>query len=346
MFKSLFNLFSKDVGLDLGTSHIRVYLKNRGLVFNEPSIVAINKRTAQIVSFGQPVIKMIGKTPPHLQIVKPLVSGIVSDFEVTEKLLRLIFEKIFRQKPGFLIRPRVVVAIPLDVTEVEKKSIEDVIYQAGAREVFLVERPMAAAIGAKLPVHESIGNLIVELGAGLSEIAVISLSGVVTSKSLKIGGETLNKNIMQYLKEKFGILIGEQTAEEIKIKIGSAMPLDKSEELKVKGRDLVTGLPKEIIVNDNQIKEAIIPFVKQITESISNTIEKTPPELVKDIYERGVVLSGGGALLKNLDKFIQKKIDIPVQIVDDPIMSTIRGTGYILEDFENLKEVFIPSTRT
>ena len=204
---------------------------------------------------------------------------------------------------------------------------------------------MAAAIGARLPIHESIGNLIIELGGGLSEIAVISLSGVVTWKSLKIGGETMNKNIIQYLREKFGILLGDQSAEEIKIRIGSAAPLDKPQEMKIRGRDLVTGLPKEITVTEAQIREAIMPALKQIVESISDTIEKTPPELVADIYERGLILSGGGVLLKNFDKLIQKKINIPIHIADDPLTSVVRGTGLILEDFENLKEVIIPSAR-
>jgi rod shape-determining protein MreB len=345
MFKLISGLFSKDIGVDFGTIHTRIYVKGRGLVLDEPSIVAINLRTDQIIALGQAAVKMIGKVPPYLQIVRPLINGVISDFEVAEKMLRLIFEKIHRSSFVFTPRPKVVAAVPLDVTEVEKKSLEDVILQAGARQVFLVERPMAAAIGARLPIHESVGNLIVELGGGLSEVAVISLSGVVTWKSLKIGGETLNKNIIQYMREKFSILIGDQMAEEIKIKIGSAAPLDKSQEMKIRGRDLVTGLPKEIVITDAQIREAMMPVLKQIVESISDTIEKTPPELVADIYERGIVLSGGGALLKNLDKLIQKKINIPIHIADDPLTSVVRGTGLILEDFENLKNVFIPSAR-
>lgn len=345
MLDLLFGLFSKDVGIDLGTTNTRIYVKGRGLILNEPSIVAINLRTDQIIALGQAAMKMIGKVPPHIQIVRPLINGVISDFEIAEKMLRLIFEKVHRDTFVFMPRPKVVAAIPLDVTEVEKKSLEDVILQAGARKVFLVERPMAAAIGARLPIHESIGNLIIELGGGLSEIAVISLSGVVTWKSLKIGGETLNKNIIQYLREKFGILLGDQSAEEIKIRIGSAAPLDKPQEMKIRGRDLVTGLPKEITVTETQVQEAIMPVLKQMVESISDTIEKTPPELVADIYERGLILSGGGALLRNLDKLIQKKINIPIHIADDPLTSVVRGTGLILEDFENLKGVIIPSAR-
>ncbi|MGC9049144.1 MAG: rod shape-determining protein [Patescibacteria group bacterium] len=345
MFKNLLGLFSKDIGIDFGTTNTRIYVKDRGLVLDEPSIVAINNRTDQIIAFGQAAVKMIGKVPPHIQVVRPLVHGVVSDFEVAEKMLRLIFEKVHQNTFAFIPRPKVVAAIPLDVTEVEKKSLEDVILQAGARQVFLVERPMAAAIGARLPIHESIGNLIVELGGSLSEVAVISLSGIVTWKSLKIGGETLNKNIIQYLREKFGILLGDQTAEEIKLKIGSAAPLDKPQEMKIRGRDLLTGLPKEIVITDAQVREAMMPILKQIAESISDTVERTPPELVADIYERGLILSGGTALLRNLDKLIQKKINIPIHIADDPLTSAIRGTGLILEDFENLKGVIIPSAR-
>jgi len=345
MFKSLFGLFSKDIGVDLGTTNTRVYIKDRGLVSNEPSIVAINTRTDQIIALGQMAVRMIGKVPPHIQIIKPIVNGVVSDFEVAEKMLRLIFEKIHRD--NFLItpRPRVVATIPLDVTEVEKKSLEDVILQVGARKVFLVERPMAAAIGSRLPIHESIGNLIVELGGGLFEVAVISLSGVVTWKSLKVGGETLNKHMIQYLREKFGILLGDQTAEEIKLRIGSAAAVDKPQEIKVRGRDLITGLPREILVTDSQVREAISPILKQLVESISDTIEKTPPELVADIFERGLVLSGGGSLLRNFDKLIQKKINIPIHLVDDSLTAAVRGAGLILEDFENLKSVIIPSAR-
>ncbi|MDD2647142.1 MAG: rod shape-determining protein [Patescibacteria group bacterium] len=345
MFNNLLGLFAKDIGVDLGTANTRIYIKDRGLVLNEPSVVAINTRTDQIIALGQMALRMIGKVPPHIQIVKPIVNGVVSDFEVAEKMLRLIFEKIHHGNFFITPRPRVVATIPLDVTEVEKKSLEDVILQAGARQVFLVERPMAAAIGSRLPIHESIGNLMVELGGGLSEVAVISLSGVVTWKSLKIGGETLNKQLIQYLREKFGILLGDQTAEEIKTRIGAAAPNDKPQEIKVRGRDLISGLPKEINITDAQVREAILPILKQIVESISDTIEKTPPELVADIYERGVVVSGGGSLLRNIDKLIQKKINIPIHLADDPLTTSVRGAGLILEDFENLKSVLIPSAR-
>lgn len=345
MFKNLFALFSKDVGVDLGTTNTRIYVKGRGLLLNEPSVVAINTRSGQIIAFGDEAVKMIGKAPSHIITVKPLVNGVVSDFEVAEKMLKSIIERIHRDTIAIFPRPRVVVGIPLDVTEVEKKSVEDVVLQAGAREVLLVERPVAAAISARLPIHEAIGNLILETGGGLSEVAVISLSGVVSWKALKVGGETLNKNIIQYIREKFNVLIGEQTAEELKIKIGAAAPLEKSQEMKVRGRDLVTGLPREIVVTDAQVREAMLPLLKMIVEAISGTIEKTPPELVADIYERGIILSGGTALLRNFDKLIQKRINIPIHIADDPLTAGVRGCGLVLEDFENLKSVIIPSAR-
>jgi len=344
MLKKFFGLFSKDIGIDLGTTNVRVYVRGRGLVINEASVVAVNLRNDQIVAIGNNALRMMGKSPSHISVVKPLNHGVISDFEVTEKMLKLIFEKVHRDTFTLVSRPRVVASIPLDVTEVEKKSLEDVILQAGAREVFLVERPVAAAIGVRLPIQESIGNLIVELGGGLSEVAVISLNGIVAKKSLKMGGELLDKNIIGYVREKFGILLGDQTAEEIKIKIGSAFN-NKNQEIRAKGRDLVKGLPKEIVINEEQVREAIMPLLKTVIEGIHETIEATPPELVSDIYERGIILSGGGAQLPGLDKLVQKRINIPVMVTDDPSTAIIRGTGLILEDFENLKQVFIPSAR-
>jgi rod shape-determining protein MreB len=337
--------FSKDIALDLGTTNVRVYVRGRGVVVNEPTIVAINTRSDQIVAIGSNALRMLGKAPSHISVVKPLANGVISDFEVTEKMLRMIFNKVHHDSFTLIPRPRVVASVPLDVTEVEKKSLEDVILQAGARTVFLVERPVASAIGARLPVQESIGNLIVELGGGISEIAVISLNGIVAHKSLKVGGELLSKNIIDYVRENFGVLLGQQTAEAVKIKIGSAASVNKSQEMKIKGRDLVSGLPREVIITDVQVREAVLPSLKIITEGVRDTIESTPPELVSDIYERGVVLSGGASLLRGLDKLIRKKINISVYLVDDPSTAVIRGMGLILEDFDNLKSVIIPSAR-
>jgi len=344
MLKKVFGFLTKDLGIDLGTVNTRIYLKGRGIVVNQSSLVAINTRIDQIIAIGLGAKKMLGKAPAYVSLIKPIENGVVSDFEITEKMLRNAFMKIHSGLFS-LPRPRVITAVPLDITEVEKKSFEDVILQAGARGVFLVERPMAAAIGMRLPVSESVGNIVAEIGGGLSEIAVIALNGIVAWKSLKIGGETWNKNIWQYVKEKFNLLLGEQTIEEIKVKIGSAFPQKETREMKVKGRDLITGLPKEVSLGEEEIREAILPSVNLIVEAISDTIEKTPPELVADILNRGILLSGGGAMLRGLDKLINKKIKIPTYLTDDSSTSVIRGLGLILEDFENLKEVLLPLSK-
>ncbi len=343
MFKKI---FSKDIGLDLGTTNTRVYIRGKGLVVNESTIMAFNSRNDQVVAIGNNALRMLGKAPGHISIIKPLVNGVISDFEITEKMLKLIFNKVHHDSFTLIPRSRVVASIPLDITEVEKKSLEDVILEAGAREVFLVERPIAAAIGARLPVQESIGNLIVELGGGLSEVAVISLNGIVSYRSMKVGGELINRNIINYVRENFGILLGDQTTENLKTKIGSAASVNKAQEMKVKGRDLVSGLPREVTITDTQVREAILPTLKIIIDGIRDTIESTPPELVSDIYERGIILSGGASLLVGLDKLIRKKINISVCLVDDPATAVARGTGLILEDFDNLKSVIIPSARS
>lgn len=287
---------------------------------------------------------MLGKAPTYISIIFPLEHGIISDFEVTEKMLKANLEKVNASKMTFF-QPKIMTAIPLDVTEVEKKSFEDIMMQVGARNVFLVERPVAAAIGMRLPVNESVGNLIAEIGGGLTEIAVIALNGIVAWKSLKIGGQTWNQDIKQFVKDKFNLLLGDQTVEEIKLKIGSVFPQKESSKIRVKGRDLITGLPKEISLTEEEVREAILPSVNFIIESINDTIETTPPELVADILEKGIILSGGGSLLKGLDKLISQKVKIPVHLSDDPLTSVIRGLGLILEDFENLKSVLLPSTK-
>ncbi|MFN3301923.1 MAG: rod shape-determining protein [Patescibacteria group bacterium] len=340
----LFDFFSKRLGVDLGTVNTKIYLSGRGIVINQPTMVAINTRTDQIIAQGFSAKKMLGKAPSYVSVVKPLEQGIIVDFEVAEKMLHSAIEKI--QASFFsLARPEVIISVPLDITEVEKKSFEDVVLRAGARKIYLVERPVAAAIGIRLPVAESVGNIVAEIGGGLTEIAVIALNGIVAWKSLKIGSETWNKNIIQYIREKANLLLGEQTAEEIKIKISSVVPQKEFQEMKVKGRDLITGLPKEISISQEEVREAILPSVEQIIEAISDTIEKTPPELVADVLERGIILSGGGAQLKGLADLINKRIKIPVHVADDPTTSVVRGLGLILEDFENLKEVLLPSTR-
>ncbi len=345
MFNNLFGKFSRDLGVDLGTANTLVYCKDKGIIINEPSVVAVNQRTGQIVAVGHAAKDMIGKTPPHIATVKPLVAGIISDFEVTEKMLKFFIEKSHKDGFNILPRPRVVIGVPLDLTEVERKAVEDAALNAGAREVLLVEEPMAAAIGARLPIMDPVGNMVVDIGGGTTEIAVISLSGVVTWKSLPIAGDEMNKNVVTFAKENFNLLLGERVAENIKMRIGSAMQLDEPLSMEMRGRDMVTGLPKEIMVNDSQIREALARSVRAIVENIKSALEITPPELVADIYERGIVLTGGGALLKGLDKVISRAAEIPVRVADDPLTCVVRGTGILLEETELLKTIALPSSQ-
>lgn len=344
MLNKLFGRFSKDIGIDLGTANTLVYVKDKGIVINEPSVVAINTRTEEILAVGDDAKKMVGKTPAHIVAVKPLQDGVISDFEITEKMLKYFIEKIHKESRGFVPRPRVIIGLPMEVTEVEKKAAEDATLSAGAREVYLIEEPLAAAIGARLPIHEPSGFMIVDIGGGTTEIAVISLGGIVTKKSLRLAGNELNNNILDYVRENFNILIGEKTAEEIKIKIGSVQTTKEAAECKIRGRNLFDGLPKEISISNMQIREAILPSVNVMIENMINTIEATPPELVADILERGIILAGGGALLRGLDKLIAEKTKVPVNIVDDPLTVVVRGAGLLLEDIELLKQVRLPSS--
>lgn len=339
IFDRIFGKFSKDIGIDLGTANTLVYVKDKGIVINEPSVVAINLKNDQILAVGAEARKMVGKTPAHITAIKPLVDGVISDFEVTEKMLKYFFEKIHKEGFKLLFRPRVVIGIPLDITEVEKKAVEDAALSAGAREVYLVEESMVAAIGCRLPIEEAVGNMIVDIGGGTTEISVISLGGLVTWKTIKIAGDEMNKNIIQYARNKFNLLLGEKVAEEIKIKIGSAAELKQPLEAQMRGRDLVSGLPKEIIVNDEQIREALSKSIHIITDNIKATLEVTPPELVADIYERGIILTGGGSLLKGLDKAISQATQTPVYVADDPLTAVVRGTGYLLDDLDLLKKI-------
>ncbi|MDP3985199.1 MAG: rod shape-determining protein [bacterium] len=343
MFNSLFGKFSRDLGIDLGTANTLVLMRDKGIVINEPSVVALNTRTDQILAVGRAAKEMVGKTPAYIVTCKPLVKGIISDFEVTEKMLKYFIDKVHRDGFTIVPRPRVIIGVPLEITEVERKAVEDAAYSAGAREVFLVEEPMAAAIGARLPVEDAVGTMIVDIGGGTTEIAVISLSGVVTWKSIPAAGEDMNKQIVQYARETFNLLLGERVAETIKMKIGSAMELPEPLEMEMRGRDMLTGLPKEIIVNDSQIREALAKSVRLIVEHIKATLEVTPPELVADIYERGIVLTGGGALLRGIDKVISQAAEIPVRIADDPLTAVVRGTGILLENPELLRIVALPS---
>ncbi len=343
MLNKFLGHFSKDLGIDLGTSNTLVYSKDGGIVINEPSVVAINTRTDQILSVGKDAKDMLGKTPPHISIVRPLLNGVISDFEVTEKMLKYFIDKVHDQSFTIVPRPSIVIGVPLETTEVERKAIEDAALSAGARKVHMVENPMLAALGARLPLSESVGMMVVDIGGGKTEIAVMSLAGVVTWKSLDIAGDEMNKNIIQYARDSFNLLLGERNAERLKMRIGTAMEPDEPLEIEMRGRDLLSGLPKEIIINDTQVREAINRSVRTIVEAVKGTLEQTPPELVADIYERGIVLTGGGALLRGMDKLISREAAIPVRVAEDPLTCVVRGAGLLLEDPLLLKDITLPS---
>lgn len=338
---NILGTFSHDIGIDLGTCNTLVYVKGKGIVVKESSVVAINARTKQILAIGDDAKKMVGRTPAHIVAIRPLVDGVISDFEVTEQMLRYFIEKVHRKTFALLPRPRVVIGIPYGVTEVERRAVEEAAINAGARQVFLIEEPMAAAIGARLPIQEPAGSMVVDIGGGTTEVAVMSLGGVVASRSLRIAGDEMNEALIDFARENFNLLLGERTAEEIKIEIGSAYPMAEKKTAKMKGRDLVTGLPREITVTDEQIRLALIKPVNQIVDAIKTTIEETPPELVADIMSKGIVLTGGGALLKNLDILVGKATETKVYVADDPLTCVVRGTGIVLEDIEALKDVLL-----
>jgi len=343
MINKIFRRVFKDIGIDLGTATTLVYVKNRGIVINEPSVVAINQKTGQVLAIGEEAKRMVGRTPGHILASRPLVDGVVSDFEVTEQMLRYFINKVYKGSFNLFPRPRIVIGIPSGITEVEKKAVQDAALNAGAKEVYLIEEAMAAAIGARLPIQEALGNMIIDIGGGTTDIAVISLGGIVASKTLKIAGDKLNEDIINFAREEFKLVLGERTAEEVKIAIGSAQELEEKLEIPVKGRDLITGLPKEIIINDAQIRKALSRSIKMIIDAVKETIENTPPELVADIMNKGIIMVGGGSLLRKLDKLIEGETKIPVKIEEDPLTAVARGTGVVLEDIEKLKDVLVPA---
>ena len=344
MLNKFFNKFRREIGIDLGTANTLIYVKGRGVIINEPSVVAINTRTEQILAVGNEAKEMLGKNPPHITTTRPLTNGIISDFEVTEKMLTFFLNKLQEGGLSFLARPRVVIGVPLEITEVERKAVNDAVLNAGGKEVWIVEEPMAAAIGSRMPIREPVGNFIVDMGGGTCEIAVISLGGIVVKKSIKIAGDELNRNIMQYARENFNLLVGEKQAEEIKIKIGSAVDMNEAMQFPMRGRDIISGLPKEVMINDDQVRDALSKSLKVIVDSIKSTLEITQPELVADIHERGILLSGGGALLRGIDYLIARATEIPVRLADDPLTAVVRGTGMLLDDDDLLREVSIAST--
>jgi len=341
MLNKFLHLFSEDIAIDLGTANSEVYVRGRGIVIQEPSVVAVYQNTGQILAIGEEAKKMVGRTPAHIVATRPLRSGVISDFEVTEQMLRYFVEKAHKRR--FLInpRPRVIIGIPCGVTEVEKKAVIDAGKSAGAREVFLIEEPMAAAIGARLPVQEAGGNFVVDIGGGTTEVAIISLGGIVLSKSLRIAGDKLNEDIIQFAQEEYKLLIGERTAETIKIGIGSAYPLKERRQLPMRGRNLVTGLPEEILVSDEDIRRAMEKSVRQIITEIKTAVEETPPELLADVMANGIYLSGGGALLRSLDVLVAKETKIPTKIIEDPMTAVVRGAGMVLENLDELEEVLV-----
>ena len=333
-------LLSNDIGIDLGTANTLVYLRGKGIVINEPSVVAVNQKTGRVVAVGKDAKQMLGRTPGHITAVRPLVDGVISDFEVTEEMITYLINKAQKGNKK-LLGPRVVVGVPSGITNVEIRAVRDATKNAGASEVFIVEEPMAAAIGIRLPIMEPIGNMVIDIGGGTSDIAVISLGGVVRSKNLRIAGDKLNNDIVSYVRSEFKSLIGEKTAENIKILIGAILPGESHLEASIKGRDLISGLPREVIITDSDIREAISQSIDTLIESIKEVLETTPPEILSDVMQRGIHLVGGGALIKGLAEIITEYTKILVHIAPDPLTSVCRGTGIILENIDLYKDVLI-----
>ncbi len=341
MIGRIFGAFSKDLGIDLGTANTLVYIKGEGIVINEPSVVALNQKTGQVVAIGTEAKKMVGRTPGHIQALRPLVEGVISDFEITSEMINYFIKKVHSSTAQFFARPRIVIGIPSGITEVEQRAVKDAAQNAGAREVYLVEEPMAAAIGMRLPVQEAVGNMVIDIGGGTTDIAVISLGGIVSSRNLRIAGDQFNEDIISYARDEFKLLVGERTAEDIKISVGSVWKTNEVLEGTLRGRDLVTGLPREILVNDADVRVALSKSIRSIVEAVKNTIEDTPPELVGDIMHRGILLVGGGSLIRGLDKLIEKETKMPVYLAEDPLTAVVRGTGIILENLDTLREVLV-----
>lgn len=342
MFKKFFNIFSYDIGVDLGTANTLVYLRGHGIIINEPSVVAVNQKTDRVVAIGNDAKQMVGRTPAHIVAVRPLVEGVISDFEVTEEMLAYLFNKA-RKISKKIIPPRVVIGVPSNITNVEVRAVRDAAKSAGAREVHIVEEPMAAAIGIRLPIQEPAGTMLIDIGGGTSDIAVISLGGIVSSKNVKVAGDRLNNEIIAYLKNEFKILIGDRTAEDIKIAIGGVwdgQEFDTAESA-IRGRDLITGLPREVVITNSDIKEAIAPAVKHLIVAVKEVLETTPPEILGDIMKRGIVLVGGGALIKGLPDLLREELKIPIYIAEDPLTAVARGTGIILENIAAYQDVLI-----
>lgn len=337
---SLVNALSVDIGIDLGTANTLVYVRGKGIVLNEPTIVALNKRTGQLVAVGNEAKTMLGRTPNHIEVVRPLVDGVISDFEVTEEMLAYLINKV-RSETRTLIAPRVLVGVPSGITNVEMRAARDAAKNAGAREVILIEEPMAAAIGAKLPVHKAAGNMIIDIGGGTTDIAVISLDGIVTAKNLRVAGDHLNAAIVSYIRDQFKVHVGDKTAEDAKIMLASIEHDEAGKEMIVRGRDVVTGLPREVIITDTDIRAAISHQIDSLVEAVRSVLETTPPEILADIMQRGIHLCGGGALIPGLAKLLEEVMQVPVVVVPDPLRAVVRGTGIVLENLDEYEEILI-----
>jgi rod shape-determining protein MreB len=337
------SFIGRDMAVDLGTANTLVYVRGRGVVLNEPSVVAINQTTGGILAVGAEAKKMIGRTPGNIVAIRPLKDGVIADFDTTERMLRYFIQKVHRRR--HLAKPRIVVCVPSGITGVEQRAVKDAGYAAGARKVYIIEEPMAAAIGSGLPVHEPTGNMVVDIGGGTTEVAVISLGGIVTAQSIRIGGDELDSAIIQYVKKEYSLLLGERTAEEIKMAIGSAFPIPDEPHAEIRGRDLVSGLPKTIVVSAEEIRKALEEPVNQIVDAVKTTLDKCPPELSGDVMDRGIVLTGGGALLKGLDERLKHETGMPILIADNPLDSVAIGSGKCVEEFESLQQVLISEPR-
>ena len=337
------SFLGRDMAVDLGTANTLVYVRGRGIVLNEPSVVAINTNNGKIVAVGIEAKRMIGRTPGNIVAVRPLKDGVIADFDVTERMLRYFIQKVHKRR--HFAKPRIVVAVPSGITGVEQRAVKEAGYQAGARRVYIIEEPMAAAIGAGLPVHEPTGNMVVDIGGGTTEVAIISLGGIVTSQSVRVGGDELDQAVISYSKKEYSLMLGERTAEEIKMAIGSAYPFTDEPHAEIRGRDLVSGLPKTIIISAEEVRRAIEEPVNAIVDAVKTTLDKCPPELSGDVMDRGVALTGGGALLKNLDERLREETGMPIHLVDNPLDSVVLGTGKCVEDFEALRQVLIPEPR-
>ena len=333
----------RDMAVDLGTANTLVYVRGRGIVLNEPSVVALNTNNGQIVAVGVEAKRMIGRTPGNIVAVRPLKDGVIADFDVTERMLRYFIQKVHRRT--HLAKPRLVVAVPSGITGVEQSAVKEAGHQAGARRVYIIEEPMAAAIGAGLPIHEPTGNMVVDIGGGTTEVAVISLGGIVTSQSIRIGGDELDQAIITFGKKEYSLMLGERTAEEIKMALGSAFPAEDEPHAEIRGRDLVSGLPKTVVISAAEVRKAVEEPVNLIVDAIKNTLDKCPPELAGDVMDRGIALTGGGALLRGLESRIREETGMPVQVADNPLDSVVLGTGKCVEDFETLRQVLVPDTR-